>query len=107
MLGGFGCLPSSGSLTLVSILMAVESLRVVVVKGHEVSEVMRYQRIIEVKTRVPGHPPVLCNYSNTAVGHVCFAMRWPGEMYIGTLLIGLGYGADWAIVPAAASESSA
>ncbi|MBA0702166.1 hypothetical protein Goari_020545 [Gossypium aridum] len=39
-----------------------------------------------------------------AVGHVFFAMGWPGAMYIGTLLIGLGYGAHWAIVPAAASE---
>ncbi|XWS32628.1 hypothetical protein CRYUN_Cryun22dG0006700 [Craigia yunnanensis] len=39
-----------------------------------------------------------------AVGHIFFAMGWPGAMYIGTLLIGLGYGAHWAIVPAAASE---
>ncbi|RWW33907.1 hypothetical protein GW17_00001345 [Ensete ventricosum] len=39
-----------------------------------------------------------------AVGHLFFAMAWPGTMYIGTLLIGLGYGAHWAIVPAAASE---
>ncbi|KAH8483907.1 hypothetical protein H0E87_028354 [Populus deltoides] len=39
-----------------------------------------------------------------AVGHVFFAFGWPGAMYIGTLLIGLGYGAPWAIVPAAASE---
>ncbi|KAI4387693.1 hypothetical protein MLD38_000106 [Melastoma candidum] len=39
-----------------------------------------------------------------AVGHVFFAMGWPGAMYIGTLLIGLGYGAHWAIVPATASE---
>ncbi|OWM70733.1 hypothetical protein CDL15_Pgr014406 [Punica granatum] len=39
-----------------------------------------------------------------AVGHVFFAMGWPGAMYVGTLLIGLGYGAHWAIVPAAASE---
>lgn len=39
-----------------------------------------------------------------AVGHLFFAMGWPGAMYIGTLLIGLGYGAHWAIVPAAASE---
>lgn len=39
-----------------------------------------------------------------AIGHIFFAMGWPGEMYIGTLLIGLGYGAHWAIVPAAASE---
>ncbi|KAF8399972.1 hypothetical protein HHK36_015844 [Tetracentron sinense] len=39
-----------------------------------------------------------------AVGHFFFAMGWPGGMHIGTLLIGLGYGAHWAIVPAAASE---
>lgn len=39
-----------------------------------------------------------------AIGHFFFAMGWPGAMYIGTLLIGLGYGAHWAIVPAAVSE---
>ncbi|KAK9108503.1 hypothetical protein Syun_024514 [Stephania yunnanensis] len=39
-----------------------------------------------------------------AVGHFFFAMGWPGAMHVGTLLIGLGYGAHWAIVPAAASE---
>lgn len=39
-----------------------------------------------------------------AMGHFVFAMGWPGVMYIGTLLIGVGYGAHWAIVPAAASE---
>lgn len=38
------------------------------------------------------------------VGHVFVAMGWPGAMYIGTLLVGLGYGAHWAIVPATASE---
>jgi MFS family permease len=31
-------------------------------------------------------------------------MAWPGTMYVGTLLVGVGYGAHWAIVPAAASE---
>nr|XP_043640076.1 protein NUCLEAR FUSION DEFECTIVE 4 [Erigeron canadensis] len=39
-----------------------------------------------------------------AIGHLFFAMGWPAEMYIGTLLIGLGYGAHWAIIPATASE---
>ena len=39
-----------------------------------------------------------------ALGHLFFAMGWPGSLYIGTLLIGLGYGAHWAIVPAAVSE---
>lgn len=37
-------------------------------------------------------------------GHVFIAMGWPGAMYVSTLLIGLGYGAHWAIIPAAASE---
>lgn len=39
-----------------------------------------------------------------AIGHLILAMGWPGAMYIGTLLIGLGYGAHWAIIPATASE---
>ncbi|KAF9619341.1 hypothetical protein IFM89_006528 [Coptis chinensis] len=39
-----------------------------------------------------------------AIGHFFFAMGWPGAMHIGTLLIGLGYGVHWAVVPAAASE---
>ncbi|XP_019438652.1 PREDICTED: protein NUCLEAR FUSION DEFECTIVE 4-like isoform X1 [Lupinus angustifolius] len=38
------------------------------------------------------------------IGHVFIAMGWPGAMYVGTLLVGLGYGAHWAIVPATASE---
>ncbi|KAI3980172.1 hypothetical protein MKX01_033313 [Papaver californicum] len=38
------------------------------------------------------------------IGHFFFAVGWPGAMHVGTLLIGLGYGAHWAIVPAAASE---
>ncbi|GMN57500.1 hypothetical protein TIFTF001_026607 [Ficus carica] len=39
-----------------------------------------------------------------AVGHVYVAFALPGALYVGTVLIGLGYGAHWAIVPAAASE---
>ncbi|CAI0374255.1 unnamed protein product [Linum tenue] len=39
-----------------------------------------------------------------AIGHIFFAFDWPGAMYIGTLLIGGGYGFHWAIVPATASE---
>lgn len=39
-----------------------------------------------------------------AAGHFLFAMAWPGSMYMGTFLVGLGYGAHWAIVPAAVSE---
>jgi MFS family permease len=38
------------------------------------------------------------------VGHLFIGMGWPGSMYVGTLLVGLGYGAHWAVVPATASE---
>lgn len=33
-----------------------------------------------------------------------YAIGWPGEIYVTTVLVGLSYGAHWAIVPAAASE---
>ncbi|KAF3323632.1 protein NUCLEAR FUSION DEFECTIVE 4 isoform X2 [Carex littledalei] len=39
-----------------------------------------------------------------AIGHFLFATAWPGTMYIGTLLVGLGYGAHWAVIPATVSE---
>ncbi|THU50154.1 hypothetical protein C4D60_Mb06t17090 [Musa balbisiana] len=52
----------------------------------------------------PRHVTLACFQIVMAIGHLFFAMAWPGTMYIGTLLIGLGYGAHWAIVPAAASE---
>ncbi|KAJ7956033.1 Protein NUCLEAR FUSION DEFECTIVE 4-like [Quillaja saponaria] len=39
-----------------------------------------------------------------AFGFFYYAMGWPGEIYVITVLIGLGYGAHWAIVPASASE---
>lgn len=39
-----------------------------------------------------------------AFGHLEFAMSWPGSMYIGSLLVGFGYGCHWSISPATASE---
>lgn len=39
-----------------------------------------------------------------AIGHVYVAFALPGALYVGTVIIGLCYGAHWAIVPAAASE---
>ncbi|GAB2229766.1 hypothetical protein Droror1_Dr00014020 [Drosera rotundifolia] len=39
-----------------------------------------------------------------SVGHFLLGMGWPGVMYVGPLMIGLGYGAHWAVVPATASE---
>ena len=52
----------------------------------------------------PRHAAMAIAQAIMAVGHLFFAMGWPGEMYVGTLLVGLGYGAHWAIVPAAVSE---
>ncbi|CAL9190288.1 unnamed protein product [Musa hybrid cultivar] len=58
-----------------------------------------------VRDRAYPRPVALaCFQAVMAIGHLFFAMAWPGTMYVGTLLIGLGYGAHWAIVPAAASE---
>ncbi|OWM65498.1 hypothetical protein CDL15_Pgr009088 [Punica granatum] len=39
-----------------------------------------------------------------AIGLLYSALAWPGEIYVLTVLIGLGYGAHWAIIPASASE---
>ena len=39
-----------------------------------------------------------------AAGHIFIGLGLPGAMYVGTLLIGLGYGAHWAVGPATASE---
>lgn len=39
-----------------------------------------------------------------AIGLFYYAMAWPGAIYVVTVLVGLGYGAHWAIVPAAVSE---
>uniref|UniRef100_A0A2N9IF86 Uncharacterized protein n=1 Tax=Fagus sylvatica TaxID=28930 RepID=A0A2N9IF86_FAGSY len=39
-----------------------------------------------------------------AIGLFYYSMGWPGEIYVLSVLIGLGYGAHWAIVPASASE---
>lgn len=39
-----------------------------------------------------------------AVGHFSLAWALPGALYAGSLMVGMGYGAHWAIVPATASE---
>ncbi|CAM6013873.1 unnamed protein product [Sphagnum balticum] len=39
-----------------------------------------------------------------ALGHVLLAIGCPGSLYIGSLLVGFGYGSHWSVVPATASE---
>ncbi|KAJ8497937.1 hypothetical protein OPV22_008489 [Ensete ventricosum] len=64
-----------------------------------------YLSELVVRERAYPRPVALaCFQAVMAIGHLFFVMAWPGTMYVGTLLIGLGYGAHWAIVPAAASE---
>lgn len=50
--------------------------------------------------------PILLAFAQgfMAVGHFTFAMSWPASMYIGSLLVGFGYGCHWSVVPATASE---
>jgi hypothetical protein len=52
----------------------------------------------------PRHSALVIAQILIAAAHFLFAMAWPGTMYIGTFLVGIGYGAHWAIVPAAVSE---
>jgi MFS family permease len=52
----------------------------------------------------PRHTALAIAQILIASAQFLFAMAWPGTMYIGTFLVGLGYGAHWAIVPAAVSE---
>lgn len=63
-----------------------------------------FSEIIVRDHAYPRHAAMAIAQVVMAFGHFFFAMGWPGAMYIGTLLVGLGYGAHWAIVPAAASE---
>ncbi|KAF3616685.1 putative homeobox-leucine zipper protein HAT7-like [Capsicum annuum] len=63
-----------------------------------------FSEIIVKDYAYPRHASMAIAQVVMAFGHFFFAMGWPGAMYIGTLLVGLGYGAHWAIVPAAASE---
>ncbi|KAK4367361.1 hypothetical protein RND71_011153 [Anisodus tanguticus] len=63
-----------------------------------------FSEIIVRDYAYPRHAAMAIAQVVMAFGHFFFAMGWPGAMYIGTLLVGLGYGAHWAIVPAAASE---
>jgi MFS family permease len=53
---------------------------------------------------IPRHIALASAQILMAAGHFLFAMAWPGTMYIWTFLVGLGYGAYWAVVPAAVSE---
>ncbi|CAM6006475.1 unnamed protein product, partial [Sphagnum balticum] len=39
-----------------------------------------------------------------AIGHVLLAFGCPGSLYVGSLLVGLGYGSHWSVTPATASE---
>ncbi|XP_066348466.1 protein NUCLEAR FUSION DEFECTIVE 4-like [Miscanthus floridulus] len=63
-----------------------------------------FSEIIVREHTYPRHIALVIAQILMPVGHFLFAMAWPGTMYIGTFLVGLGYGAHWAIVPAAVSE---
>jgi len=39
-----------------------------------------------------------------ALGHLLFAAALPGSLYVGSVVVGLCYGAQWGLMPAVASE---
>uniref|UniRef100_A0ACD5UPT1 Uncharacterized protein n=1 Tax=Avena sativa TaxID=4498 RepID=A0ACD5UPT1_AVESA len=63
-----------------------------------------FSEVIVREHTYPRHIALALAQLLMAAGHFLFAMAWPGTMYMGTFLVGLGYGAHWAIVPAAVSE---
>jgi len=63
-----------------------------------------FSEIIVREYGYPRHIALAIAQILIAAAHFLFAMAWPGTMHIGTFLVGLGYGAHWAIVPAAVSE---
>ncbi|CAL5027854.1 unnamed protein product [Urochloa decumbens] len=63
-----------------------------------------FSEIIVRERTYPRHIALTFAQIVMAAGHFLFAMAWPGTMYIASLLVGLAYGAHWAIVPAAVSE---
>ncbi|KAF8667232.1 hypothetical protein HU200_052897 [Digitaria exilis] len=63
-----------------------------------------FSEIIVRERGCPRHTALAIAQILIAAAHFLFAMAWPGTMYIATFLVGLGYGAHWAIVPAAVSE---
>lgn len=63
-----------------------------------------FSEIIARQRAYPRHIALAFAQVMIAAAHFLFAMAWPGTIYIGTFLVGLGYGAHWAIVPAAVSE---
>lgn len=38
------------------------------------------------------------------LGLIYYAIDWPGKIYVVTIVIGMGYGAHWAIAPASVSD---
>ncbi|KAL3682567.1 hypothetical protein R1sor_000589 [Riccia sorocarpa] len=39
-----------------------------------------------------------------SIGHIIFAVAFPGSLYVGSVVVGLCYGAQWSLMPAITSE---
>jgi hypothetical protein len=60
--------------------------------------------IIARKYLLPRPILIAAAQAGMALGHVLLAIDCPGSLYIGSLLVGLGYGSHWSVIPATASE---
>jgi hypothetical protein len=54
--------------------------------------------------RVPRPVFILITLGAMAAGHVVIALAFPGALYIGPVIVGTCYGAQWSLMPATASE---
>ncbi|KAL3694385.1 hypothetical protein R1sor_008036 [Riccia sorocarpa] len=54
--------------------------------------------------RVPRPVFLALSQATTSIGHLVIAVAFPGSLYVGSLVIGLCYGAQWSLMPAITSE---
>ena len=54
--------------------------------------------------KVPRPVFIMITLGIMAIGHAIIALAFPGALYVGPILIGTCYGAQWSLMPATASE---
>ena len=56
------------------------------------------------QTGIPRPVFVMVALTALALGHTIMALALPGSLYVGSVLIGVSYGAHWSLIPTATSE---
>ncbi|KAL2633339.1 hypothetical protein R1flu_004818 [Riccia fluitans] len=54
--------------------------------------------------KIPRPVFLVVTQATMSIGHLMFAVAFPGSLYVGSVVIGLCYGAQWSLMPAITSE---